>query len=212
MSPPDTTPAAQPGAKPAAKPSQTPWVRMAIDYAGPAAFMLGFFLTHKILLGTWALVIVSGLALLVGFVIERRVAISPLIWGLAALVFGVLTIVFKDERIIKMKTTFIDAALGAFMLGGWAIGKSPIKLLMGQTIALTDAGWRRLTFRFGLFFLVMGAANEIIWRTQPDAVWVAFRFPGLLILSLLFSATQIPGMMKDAQAAEAAVRLVETQE
>jgi intracellular septation protein len=111
-----------------------------------------------------------------------------------------------------MKTTFIDAALGLFMLGGWFLGKSPIKLLMGQTLALTDSGWRRLTFRFGLFFLAMGAANEVIWRTQPDAVWVTFRFPGLLILSLLFSATQIPGMMKDAQAAEAAVRLAETQE
>ncbi len=210
MSTPDTNPAGSPAPAPTSKP--TPWVRMAIDYAGPAAFMVGFVLTHKILMGTWALVIVSGLALVVGFVIERRVAPSPLIWGLAALVFGVLTIVFKDERIIKMKTTFIDAALGAFMLGGWALGKSPIKLLMGQSIALTAIGWRRLTLRFGLFFLVMGAANEIIWRTQPDAVWVAFRFPGLLILSLLFSATQIPGMMKDAQAAEAAVRLVETQE
>ena len=195
---------------PAAKP--TPWVRMAIDYAGPAAFMAGFFFTHSILVGTWALVGVSALALAVGFAVERRIAPSPLIWGLAALVFGVLTLVFHDPRIIKMKTTFIDAALGLFMLGGWMLGRSPIKLLMGQAIALSDTGWRRLTFRFGVFFLVMGIANEVIWRTQPDSVWVAFRFPGLLILSLLFSATQIPGMLKDAQAAEAAVRLAETQE
>ncbi|MGC1304867.1 MAG: septation protein IspZ [Caulobacteraceae bacterium] len=185
---------------------------MAIDYAGPAAFMVGFFLTHNILMGTWALVAVSAVALAFGFAIERRIAPSPLIWGLAALVFGALTLVFHDPRIIKMKTTFIDVALGLFMLGGWMLGRSPIKLLMGQAIALSDTGWRRLTFRFGLFFLVMGIANEVIWRTQPDAVWVTFRFPGLLILSLLFSATQIPGMMKDAQAAEAAVRLAETQE
>jgi intracellular septation protein len=200
-----------PASKPAAAPT-SPWVRMAIDYAGPAAFMVGFFVTHSILIGTWALVGVSVLALGAGFVMERRIAPSPLIWGLAALVFGTLTLVFHDPRIIKMKTTFIDVALGLFMLGGWMLGRSPIKLLMGQAIALSDAGWRRLTLRFGLFFLAMGVANEVIWRTQPDAVWVMFRFPGLLILSLLFSATQIPGIMKDAQAAEAAVRLAETQE
>jgi intracellular septation protein len=200
-----------PASKPTVAPT-SPWVRMAIDYAGPAAFMVGFFLTHSILIGTWALVGVSVLALGAGFVVERRIAPSPLIWGLAALVFGTLTLVFHDPRIIKMKTTFIDVALGLFMLGGWMLGRSPIKLLMGQAIALSDAGWRRLTFRFGLFFLAMGVANEVIWRTQPDAVWVTFRFPGLLILSLLFSATQIPGIMKDAQAAEAAVRLAETQE
>ena len=58
----------------------------------------------------------------------------------------------------------------------------------------------------------MAILNEVIWRTQPDAVWVAFRFPGLIILSLLFSATQAPGMMKDASALEAAVRLSEPQE
>jgi intracellular septation protein len=204
---PSTTPS--PGPKSG---NPTPWVRMAIDYAGPAAFMIAFFVTHNLLTGTWALVAVSAAALVVGFVIERKVAPSPLIWGLAALVFGILTLVFHDPRIIKMKTTFIDVALGVVMLGGWAMGRSPIKLLMGQAIALSEAGWRRLTLRFGFFFLVMGVANEVIWRTQPDAVWVMFRFPGLLILSLLFSATQIPGMMKDAQAAEAAVRLAETQE
>ena len=54
--------------------------------------------------------------------------------------------------------------------------------------------------------------NEIIWRTQSDGVWVLFRMPGMLILSLLFSATQIPGMMKDAAALAAAVRVSEPQE
>ena len=197
---------------PAPAPGRPPWVRLAIDYAGPAAFMIGFFATRSILAGTWALVAVSALALVVGFVLERRIAPSPLIWGLAALVFGVLTLVFHDPRIIKMKTTVIDAALGVAMLGGWVMGKSPVKLLMGEALAMTEAGWRRLTLRFGLFFLVMGAANEIVWRTQPDAVWVAFRFPGLLILALLFSATQLPAMMKDNRAAEAATRIAETQE
>ena len=52
----------------------------------------------------------------------------------------------------------------------------------------------------------------MVWRTQSDAVWVLFRMPGMLVLSLLFSATQIPGMMKDASALEAAVRLSEPQE
>ena len=188
------------------------WLRMAIDYAGPAAFMIGFFITRSILMGTWALVAVSAAALLVGFVLERRVAPSPLIWGLAALVFGLATLVFHDPRIIKMKTTVIDVALGVAMLTGWAMGKSPIKLLMGEALPMTEVGWRRLTLRFGLFFLTMGVANEVVWRTQPDAVWVMFRFPGLLILALAFSATQIPAMMKDSRAAEAAANLVETQE
>jgi len=196
----------------AVKPTGAPWVRLAIDYAGPAAFLAGYLLSHNILTATWALVGASAVALAVGFAVERRVAPLPLIWGLAALVFGVLTLVFHDPRIIKMKTTLIDAALGLGMLGGLALGHSPIRMLMGDTLVLPEAAWRKLTLRFGLFFLLLAVANEVIWRTQPEAVWVAFRFPGLLIISLLFSGTQIPLMMKQAEAAQAAVNLAETQE
>ena len=200
------TPAAkQTGAKP-------PWVRAMVDYAGPALFALTYVLRHDLLTATGALVAGSVAGLIVGFALERRVAVSPLIWGGAAIVFGVMTLVFHDPRILKMKTTFIDAALGLFLLSGFALGKSPIKLLMGQALTLSDRAWRGLTLRFGLFFLAMAALNELVWRTQPDAVWVAFRFPGLIILSLLFSATQVPGMLKDASALEAAVRLSEPQE
>jgi intracellular septation protein len=185
---------------------------LAIDYAGPAAFLAAYLLRHDILAATWALIAASAVALVVGFAVERRVAPLPLIWGLAALVFGVLTLVFHDPRIIKIKTTIIDAALGLGLLGGLALGHSPVRILMGDSIALPESAWRKLTLRFGLFFLVLAAANEVVWRTQPEAVWVAFRFPGLLIVSLVFAGAQIPLMLKQAQAAEAAIHLAETQE
>ncbi len=208
-----TDPSMSGGPAPTANPpARSPWLRLVIDYAGPAAFLVAYLLRHNILAATWALVAASAVALVVGFAVERRVAPLPLIWGLAALVFGVLTLVFHDPRIIKMKTTLIDAALGIGMLGGLALGHSPIRILMGDSIVLPDAAWRKLTLRFGVFFLVLAAANELVWRTQPEAVWVAFRFPGLLIVSLLFAGTQMPLMMKQAQAAQAAVNVAETQE
>ena len=193
-------------------PGRPPWLRPAVDYAGPALFALTYLLRHDMLAATGALVAGSVAGLLLGMVLERRLAVSPLIWGGAAVVFGVMTLVFHDPRILKMKTTFIDAALGLFLLGGFAVGRSPIKLLMGQALALPDTAWRGLTLRFGLFFIVLAGLNEVVWRTQPDAVWVMFRFPGLIIISLLFSATQVPGMMRNAAALEAAVRLSEPQE
>ena len=44
-------------------------------------------------------------------------------------------------------------------------------------------GWRKLTIRWALFFFAMAGLNEIVWRTQPDAVWVVFRMPGLPLLA-----------------------------
>ena len=173
------------------------WVRMVVDYAGLAGLAVGYLFTHNLLTATFAFVVVSLAAVGVGFVVERKAAPLPLLFSIMALVFGVATLVFHDPRIIKMKTTVLDGALGAGLLGGFLLGKSPVKLLLGSALQLTEAAWRRLTLRYGLFFLALAIVNEIVWRTQSDAVWVLFRMPGMLVLSLLFSATQLPGMMKE---------------
>ena len=195
-----------------------PWLRPAIDYLGPAAFVLGFFLTGRNLVhATWWLVGGSAAALALAYAVERRVAPLPAIWSGAALVFGVLTLVFHDPTIIKMKPTFIDLALGAALLIGLGLKRNVLKLLIGEAIHLSDEGWRKLAFRYAVFFLCMAGLNEIVWRTQPDSVWVLFRMPGLLILALVFAATQAPMMIREAKAAaqtpaEATAALTELQE
>jgi intracellular septation protein len=195
----------------AAKPKPNPVVRACVDYAGAAAFLVGFLVTRDVVQASWWLVVGSAVALLVGFVVERRVAFIPLLAGGAALVFGTLTLVFHDDRFVKMKPTALNLAFAVALLGGYAMGKSPVKMLMGDALALSEAGWRRLTFRYGLFFLALAVLNEAVWRTQPAATWVWFKFPGLAVLTVLFSFSQIPGILKDAKALEAAAKAAETQ-
>ena len=113
-------------------------VRMSVDYAGLAALAVAYLLTHNLLTATFAFVVVALAAVLLGFVVERRIAPVPLVFSIAALVFGIATLLFHDPRIIKMKTTIIDAALGLGMLGGVALGKSPIKILLGDSLSLSS--------------------------------------------------------------------------
>ena len=70
--------------------------------------------------------------------LERRLAPLPLIYGGASLVFGTLTLVLHDKSFIKMKPTFLDIAFGSALLIGLAIGKSPIKLVLGDSLKLTS--------------------------------------------------------------------------
>jgi intracellular septation protein len=177
---------------------------LGVDYAGPLIFLLTFLMSmpfvkgqDRILWATWGLVAGSAGALLVCLMVRRRIAPLPAFFGGAALLFGIVALVFHDPTIVKMKTTFIDGALGVTMLWGLALGRSPIKLLMGQGLHLSDLAWRRLTFRFGLFFLAMALANEGVWRTQPDVVWVFFRWPGLIILTVVFTALQAPLILRE---------------
>lgn len=175
-------------------------IRSGVDYAGPLAFLVGYLITHNMLSATWALVGASAVALAVGYGVERRIAPMPLFAGLAALIFGGLTLYFHDPRFVKIKPTAINTILGLTMLGGLALKRNPLKALMGEALKLPDAAWRTLTLRYGLFFLCVAVLNEAIWRTQPESIWIWFRMPGLQILSLVFSLTQLPLMMKHIQA------------
>ena len=173
-------------------------IRSGVDYAGPLAFLLGYLITRNLLTATWALVGASGLALIVGYVAERRIAPMPLFAGLTALIFGTLTLVFHDTRFVKIKPTVINAVLAGVMLGGVWLKKNPLKALLGDALKLPDPAWRTLTLRYGVFFLFTAILNEAVWRTQPDGVWIWFRMPGLQILALVFSLSQVPLMLKHA--------------
>ena len=183
------------------KPS--PWVRLGVDFGAPGAFLVAYFATRDLMTATWALVVGSALALAAGWVFERRVAPLPLVAGLAAIVFGGLTLVFHDERWVKIKPTALNLCFAVFLLGGLLLRRSPLKLILGEVIRLPENLWRTLALRYGVFFLAVAVLNEVVWRTQPDAVWVLFRMPGLQLLALAFSATQFPLMLRGARAMEA---------
>jgi intracellular septation protein len=174
-----------------------------VDYGWPLGFVIAYFVTHDMVQATWGMVAGAALALIVGYVFEKRIAPMPLIAGLIAVLFGGLTLLFHDARFIKIKPTVTSVAFGLFLIAGMLLKKNPLKILLGATFQMPDEGWRKLTWRYGVFFLAVAGLNEFIWRTQPDATWVLFRFPGLSIIHLLFGFSQVPLMMKYAKLDEA---------
>lgn len=178
------------------------WVRYFVDYAALAAFLAAFLITRDIQKATWGLVVGSVIAIVVGFVIERRIAPLPLFVGGAGLVFGGASLFFHDPRILKVKPTIVNTAIGLLLLGGLVMKKHPLKLVLGEAFEMPEAVWRRLTLNYAGFFLSMAALNEVVWRTQTDGTWVFFRFPGMMILTVVFSIAHAPLLMKYVKAEE----------
>ena len=179
------------------------WVRNFVDYSALAVFLVAYFLTGKnITMATWALVIGSAVALLVGLIVERRVAPLPAIAGGAALVFGGASLFFHDPRILKMKPTIMNGLFAAGLLGGLAFGKNPLRLMLGEAFDMPPGTWRQLTINFAMLFLGLALLNEFVWRTQPEETWVIFRFPGMMILTFVFSIAHAPLLMKHVKTDE----------
>jgi intracellular septation protein len=174
------------------------WVRTFVDYAAALAFLGTILITRNFQLATWVLVGASALALLVGWIAERRLAPLPLFSGVLALIFGTLTLVFHDPAFVKMKMTVVDVLLAGFLLAGLWTKKHPLKVLVGDALILPDAAWRTLTVRYAVFFLACGVINEIVWRTQPDDRWAVWRLVAMGA-AIVFSLTQTPFLMKHLQ-------------
>lgn len=186
-----------------AKPRSNPTVRAIVDYGGLVLFVAAYFVFHKdIVKATWGLMAGSVISLIVGYAFERRVAPMPLFTAVAAVLFGGLALFFHDPRIVKMKPTAINLVLGAVLLGGAATKRNPLKTLLDGAVHMDEPAWRTLTIRYGLLFVAQAVVNEVFWRTQPEARWVTFHMPLLLAMSILFSVTQAPFLMKHAHETE----------
>jgi intracellular septation protein len=173
------------------------WLRAAVDFGGLVAFGLVFFLTHDLLKATWAIVAGSLVSLLVGVIVEKRLAPLPLIMGVFALVFGGLTLVTGNVDYLKMEGSFLYLALGLGLLAGVRLGMNPLRELLGGAFQMDEPSWRTLTIRYALFFLALAVANELIRRFTPNTVWAEFKI-AKFVLSLVFSLAQVPFLMKHA--------------
>lgn len=154
-----------------------------------------------IFVATATFMIAILVALAISYLLTRRLPIMALVSAFVVLVFGGLTLVLQDETFIKVKPTIIYLLFATVLGGGLLFGKSLLALVFDQMFNLTADGWRKLTLRWALFFLVLAALNEIVWRTQSTDFWVAFKAFGVLPLTFIFAALQYPLLMKyDASA------------
>lgn len=169
------------------------WLKPATEY-GPLAVFLVAYVGYGLMPATAALIAATAVALVVSLAVSRRLPWMPLITAAVVGVFGGLTLWFNDETFIKMKPTIVQGAIAVLLLGGLAVGRPLLRPVLGAAWPMDETGWRRLSFRFGLFFAVMAGVNEAVWRSLSTDAWVAFKVFGLTGATFLFALAQVPLM------------------
>jgi intracellular septation protein len=168
--------------------------RLALDL-GPLILFFVTFEVAGIYAATGTFMAAVLVALWIGYRLEGRLSPMPIVTALLVLVFGGLTLYLRNATFIKMKPTVLYAFFGATLIGGLAFNRLFIKYVLGHAFELSETGWRKLTWRWGFFFLALAAINEIVWRHTSTATWVAFKVWGIVPLIFLFALTQTPLML-----------------
>ena len=149
-----------------------------------------------IFIATGLFMAATAIALSVSWMLTRTLPMMPLVSGVIVFVFGGLTLWLQDATFIKMKPTIVNSLFAAVLLGGLAFGKSLLGYVFDSAFRLDAEGWRKLTFRWGLFFVFLAVLNEIVWRNFSEDTWVAFKVWGTMPITVAFTLAQMPLIMR----------------
>ncbi|PTQ07383.1 septation protein A [Sphingomonas oleivorans] len=185
-----------------------PIVKLLID-VGP---LIVFFLANqlapgeplqRILTATFAFMVATLAAMIWAKLRHGRISAMLAISGVMVLVFGGLTLWLHSETFIKIKPTVYYATVSTILLFGLWTNRPTLKLVLGNIYpGLTDQGWALLSRNWALFFILLGIANEVVWRTSSTDFWLGYKLWGALPATLIFAAANVPMLLKHGLTAE----------
>ena len=139
------------------------------------------------------LIISTLIAVAIMYFIEKKIPYVPLIGAIVISLFGGLTLYFDNPIFIYMKPTIVNIIFaGILIVSNIYFNKNFLKLFLQTAFQLNDEGWKKLNFRWAYFFVFLAILNEFVWRTQPETTWVNFKVWGMLPITIIFTAMQLP--------------------
>lgn len=197
---------AQPSVQPSAKPEVSGGLRLVLDLGPLLIFFLAYYLTHKnVFASTGIFMGATALAMLVSVWKTGKVSAMLLFSGLMVLGFGGLTIWLHDESFIKIKPTLYYVMVACILFFGLWTKRPTLKLVLGNAYpGLTERGWALLSRNWGVFFLLLAASNEFVWRTTSTSFWLGYKLWGALPATIVFAMAQLPMLIRHGLNADAA--------
>jgi len=173
--------------------------------------LVAFFLTNakanllfhndpaqNIFYATAVFMVAIALSLGISYSKYHRVPTMPLVTGVFVLIFGTLTLVLHDDVFIKLKPTLVNLLFASGLLGAAWFKRPLMKQLFDGAFDITDEGWMILTKRWGYFFILLAAINEIVWRNFSTDFWVSFKLFGIMPLTIVFAMAQVGVLTRHA--------------
>ena len=157
---------------------------------GPVLVFFFAFEFMRFIPATALFVAVTTASLVASYVKEHRIAIFPLVAGGAVIIFGGATILMDDPQYLIFKDTIYNGLFAVVLLYGMIVGHLPLKRLFQTLFYISDEGWRVLSLRWFLFFMLLTVGNELVWRNFSNEIWVHYKVITTLV-TIIFSVLQI---------------------
>lgn len=107
------------------------------------------------------------------------------------LIFGSMTLTFKDPLFIKWKLSIFNWLFAFVIILSQFIGEKPlIERMMSNALDAPKKIWTKVNLSWGLFFAFVGFVNIYVTYNYSEAFWVDFKLFGVLGMTLVFMIGQ----------------------
>ena len=91
------------------------------------------------------LIIATLIAVLISYIVEKKIPYLPLIGGIIISIFGGLTLYFNNPVFLYMKPTIINIIFAiALIFGKVFLNKNFLKFFFNNAIQMNEIGWDKL--------------------------------------------------------------------
>ncbi|MBL4792043.1 inner membrane-spanning protein YciB [Citromicrobium bathyomarinum] len=194
-------------------PQETPktksgWLNVAIDYGPLIVFLLSYYLFQPdgensvgtllaIIKATGAFIVAAIAALITSKLVLGHVSKMLMLSTVLIVGFGGMTILLRDPFYVQVKPTVLYAFFGVVLLIGWLKGKAFLQWLLEAAFeGLSQEGWLKLSRNWGFFFLFLAVLNEALRMSLSFESWLWAKLWVFMGLSLAFTFTQIPMLLR----------------
>ena len=156
------------------------------DFLPIALFVAVFFLSD-IFYATAALMIGVTLQVVAYKLLGRKISKELQITFWASMVFGALTLIFRNETFIQWKPTLINWLFCVLLIGSHFVGqKNLLQRMLDHQLTLTDEIWVKLNLGWSVGFFFAGALNLWVAYNFSMEVWVSYKLIGGFALTLFY--------------------------
>jgi intracellular septation protein len=150
-----------------------------------------------IYMATLVLIFATLIQNLLHYIVYARFEKMHLVSLAVLIVFGSLTLAFKNPDFIMWKVTIFNVIFALVFAGSQFIGKKTlVERMLGEAFDAPKAVWVKANLAWVIFFLAIGLINLYVAYNLPEEVWVNFKLFGIMGLTFTFMIAQIISLRK----------------
>jgi intracellular septation protein len=170
------------------------WINWSIEFGPIILFFVSLYKLGEseggFVYATGIFTLATIIALASAYIRDKRIALFPITSGVFVIIFGALTLYSNEPHIFIIKDTVYNGLFAVALFVGLVRGKGLLKFFFGSLFDMKDEGWRILSFRWMIMFIILTVSNEYVWRLYSQNVWVMYKFFATIVTTI-FGTSQI---------------------